>query len=108
PQLRKLGYWCRGANPVEAGPVPSSALRWICRGFGNASVRRAYAEWRDERFGKHEQPLAENSVDLVQLGRFTPGTPKNAVDVRLDAHNQNSPQPVEAPSYYLDRLTRPP
>ncbi len=70
-----------GAPGTQA--IPAAALRWLCRGFGNASVRRAYADWRDERFGRYEQALAENGIDLVQLGRFAPGTHKNAADIRL-------------------------
>ncbi|WP_218007632.1 NYN domain-containing protein [Nocardia vinacea] len=72
-----------GANTVAGNTIPSSAVRWLCRGFGNASVRRAYADWRDVRFGQYEPVLAENGIDLVQLGRFTPGTHKNAADIRL-------------------------
>lgn len=72
-----------GGNGAGVKAIPSSALRWLCRGFGNASVRRAYADWRDERFGQYERALAENGIDLVQLGRFAPGTHKNAADIRL-------------------------
>lgn len=72
-----------GANSTGTSAIPSSGLRWLCRGFGNASVRRAYADWRDLRFGQYEQALAENGIDLVQLGRFTPGGHKNAADIRL-------------------------
>ncbi|WP_174186470.1 NYN domain-containing protein [Nocardia barduliensis] len=72
-----------GGNAQGGKAIPSSALRWLCRGFGNASVRRAYADWRDERFGQYERALAENGIDLVQLGRFAPGTHKNAADIRL-------------------------
>ncbi|WP_181063502.1 NYN domain-containing protein [Nocardia nova] len=72
-----------GGNGQGDKAIPSSALRWLCRGFGNASVRRAYADWRDARFGQYERALAENGIDLVQLGRFTPGSHKNAADIRL-------------------------
>ncbi|MBF6271624.1 NYN domain-containing protein [Nocardia farcinica] len=72
-----------GGNGAGVKAIPSSALRWLCRGFGNASVRRAYADWRDERFGQYERALAENGIDLVQLGRFAPGTHKNAADIRV-------------------------
>ncbi|MBF4996672.1 NYN domain-containing protein [Nocardia sp. BSTN01] len=72
-----------GTSSVNTNPIPASALQWLCRGFGNASVRRAYADWRDHRFGQYERPLAENGIDLVQLGRFSPGTHKNAADIRL-------------------------
>nr|WP_305779107.1 NYN domain-containing protein [Nocardia nova] len=72
-----------GSGAVNANSIPPSALRWLCRGFGNASVRRAYADWRDHRFGQYERALAENGIDLVQLGRFSPGTHKNAADIRL-------------------------
>ncbi|WP_220139908.1 NYN domain-containing protein [Nocardia huaxiensis] len=72
-----------GGGSPGAQAIPVAAMRWLCRGFGNASVRRAYADWRDERFGQYEKLLAENGIDLVQLGRFTPGTHKNAADIRL-------------------------
>lgn len=72
-----------GGNALGTNAIPSSALRWLCRGFGNASVRRAYADWRDTRFGQYEQALAESGIDLVQLGRFSPGSHKNAADIRL-------------------------
>ncbi|MFF0492510.1 NYN domain-containing protein [Nocardia sp. NPDC004068] len=72
-----------GGSGTGAPPIPSSALRWLCRGFGNASVRRAYADWRDARFGGYERALADNGIDLVQLGRSSPGSHKNAADIRL-------------------------
>lgn len=72
-----------GAGVAHGEPIPDAALRWLCRGFGNASIRRAYADWRDSRFGRYETALATNGVDLVQMGRFTPGSHKNAADIRL-------------------------
>ncbi|MGO1053052.1 NYN domain-containing protein [Crossiella sp. CA198] len=72
-----------GAGGPGPEPIPDTALRWLCRGFGNASIRRAYADWRDVRFGRYEKALATNGVDLVQMGRFTPGSHKNAADIRL-------------------------
>jgi len=74
-----------GASSSTAGheAIPEKALTQLCRGFGNASIRRAYADWRDTRFGRYEQALATNGVDLVQLGRFTAGSHKNAADIRL-------------------------
>jgi uncharacterized LabA/DUF88 family protein len=74
-----------GAGSTTTGhdAIPEKALTQLCRGFGNASIRRAYADWRDTRFGRYEKALATNGVDLVQLGRFTTGSHKNAADIRL-------------------------
>ncbi|GLZ38500.1 NYN domain-containing protein [Actinokineospora sp. NBRC 105648] len=64
--------------------VPAKALGWLCRGFGNASIRRAYADWANPKFGNHQNELAMNGVDLVQIGRWGgAGQHKNAADIRL-------------------------
>jgi len=56
--------------PGQANPVPYAALARLCREYGNASVRRAYADWADPRFGRYQDDLALNGVDLTQVGRF--------------------------------------
>ena len=45
------------------------ALTRLCRGYGNASVRRAYADWANTLFGSHQDDLAMNGVDLIQAAR---------------------------------------
>ncbi|XVS66009.1 NYN domain-containing protein [Actinosynnema sp. CA-299493] len=74
------------ANELEGASeaVPTDALAWLCRGFGNASIRRAYADWANPRFGTYQNALAMNGVDLVQIGRWGgAGQHKNAADIRL-------------------------
>jgi hypothetical protein len=49
-------------------PVPTDALTLLCRGFyGNAAIRRAYADRAHTRFGRYQDALADNGVDLVQI-----------------------------------------
>ena len=69
--------------PGQSDPIPASALTVLCRGFyGNASIRRAYADWGNSRFGQYQNALADNGVDLVQITRAgTSG--KNAADIRM-------------------------
>ena len=50
--------------PDQANPAPYEALTRLCRGYGNASVRRAYADWANTLFGAHQEDLAMNGVDL--------------------------------------------
>ena len=38
--------------PDQANPAPYEALTRLCRGYGNASVRRAYADWANTLFGE--------------------------------------------------------
>jgi len=54
--------------PDQANPAPYEALTRLCRGYGNASVRRAYADWANTRFGSHQEDLAMNGVDLRSPG----------------------------------------
>lgn len=70
--------------PGQANPVPCAAITRLCRDYGNASVRRAYADWADPRFGKYQPDLALNGVDLTQVGRFgTYPQSKNAADIQM-------------------------
>jgi uncharacterized protein (TIGR00288 family) len=62
--------------------VPYEALSRLCQDYGNASVRRAYADWADRRFGLYQEDLAMNDVDLIQVGRFGALT-KNAADIQM-------------------------
>jgi len=68
--------------PDQANPAPYEALTRLCRGYGNASVRRAYADWADARFGSHQDDLAMNGVDLIQVARVGIQN-KNAADIRM-------------------------
>ena len=68
--------------PDQANPAPYEALTRLCRGYGNASVRRAYADWANTRFGSHQEDLAMNGVDLIQVARVGFQN-KNAADIRM-------------------------
>jgi hypothetical protein len=68
--------------PGQANPAPYEALTRLCRGYGNASVRRAYADWANPRFGSHQEDLAMNGVDLIQVARVGVQN-KNAADIRM-------------------------
>lgn len=68
--------------PDQANPVPYAALELVCRDYGNASIRRAYADWAKPQFGKYQQDLAMNGVDLIQIQRFGIAQ-KNAADIRM-------------------------
>jgi hypothetical protein len=68
--------------PGQANPAPYEAIDRLCRGYGTASVRRAYADWADPRFGGHQDDLAMNGVDLIQVARVGVQN-KNAADIRM-------------------------
>jgi hypothetical protein len=51
--------------PGQANPVPYAALARLCREYGNASVRRAYADWADARFGR--VPGIARAADFILL-----------------------------------------
>jgi hypothetical protein len=68
--------------PNQANPAPYEALTRLCRGYGNASVRRAYADWANTLFGSHQEDLAMNGVDLIQVARVGIQN-KNAADIRM-------------------------
>ncbi|MDM4723509.1 hypothetical protein QTQ03_29470 [Micromonospora sp. WMMA1363] len=45
--------------PGQSDPIPAKALTHLCRGFyGNASIRKAYADWANTGFGRHQPALA--------------------------------------------------
>jgi hypothetical protein len=68
--------------PDLANPAPYEALTRLSRGYGNASVRRAYADWANPMFGSHQYDLAMNGVDLIQVARVGVQN-KNAADIRM-------------------------
>jgi len=72
-----------GVNlPGTADPIPYRALELLCRDYGNASIRRAYADWSKPEFGRHQQNLAQNGITLIQVTRFG-AQQKNAVDILM-------------------------
>jgi uncharacterized LabA/DUF88 family protein len=68
--------------PGRTNPVPYAALDLLCRDYGSAAIRRAYADWSKERFRRHQEDLAMNGVDLIQVARFGLQQ-KNAADIRM-------------------------
>jgi uncharacterized LabA/DUF88 family protein len=67
--------------PGRAEPVPADALTWLCRAYGSTTIRRAYADWADPRFGRYQPALERNGIDLVQIGHGP--SRKNGVDIRM-------------------------
>jgi len=68
--------------PGRVNPVPYEAITLLCRDYGNAVIRRAYADWANPQFGRYQQDLAMNGVDLIQVVRFG-AVRKNAADIRM-------------------------
>src|SRR5215471_3386414 len=68
--------------PDLKNPAPYEALTRLSRSYGNASVRRAYADWANPLFGSHQDDLAMNGVDLIQVARVGIQN-KNAADIRM-------------------------
>ncbi|WP_410597807.1 NYN domain-containing protein [Amycolatopsis sp. lyj-23] len=67
--------------PGRDEPVPVTALTWLCRAYGSTTIRRAYADWADPRFGRYQQALERNGIDLVQIGHGP--ARKNGADIRM-------------------------
>jgi uncharacterized LabA/DUF88 family protein len=67
--------------PDRVEPVPAKALTWLCRAYGSTTIRRAYADWADQRFGRYQQALERDGVDLVQIGHGP--SRKNGADIRM-------------------------
>jgi uncharacterized LabA/DUF88 family protein len=68
--------------PGQADPIPYRALELLTRDYGNASIRRAYADWSKAEFARHQQNLAQNGITLIQVTRFG-AQQKNAVDILM-------------------------
>ncbi len=68
--------------PGQADPIPYKALELLCRDYGNASIRRAYADWSRPEFAKHQHNLAQNGITLIQVTRFG-AQQKNAADILM-------------------------
>ncbi len=55
-----------------------------CREMVHPAVRRAYGDWRVRDLNQFQVELYRSGFELVQvLGRLTPGSRKNATDIRL-------------------------
>jgi uncharacterized protein (TIGR00288 family) len=80
--FENLAIGAANSLPDQANPVPYAALELVCRDYGNASIRRAYADWAKPQFGKYQNDLAMNGVDLIQIQRFGIQQ-KNAADIRM-------------------------
>ncbi len=65
-------------------PVPYKALELLCRDYGNAAIRRAYADWTRPQYGSRQQDLALNGIEMIQVTRFGVQQ-KNAADILLTA-----------------------
>jgi len=68
--------------PGQAGPIPYKALELLVRDYGNATIRRAYADWSRPEFGRYQQSLAQNGITLIQVTRFG-AQQKNAADILM-------------------------
>ena len=80
--FENLALGAEDTLPGRTNPVPYAALELLCRDYGNAAIRRAYADWSKERFRRHQEDLALNGVDLIQVARFGLQQ-KNAADIRM-------------------------
>lgn len=80
--FENLVIGAEGTLPGHTNPVPYEALELLCRDYGNAAVRKAYADWSKPQFGKYQEDLALNGVDLIQVKRFG-FQQKNAADIRM-------------------------
>ena len=68
--------------PGQADPIPYKALEFLCRDYGNTSIRRAYADWSRAEFGRYQNNLAQNGITLIQVTRFG-AQQKNAADILM-------------------------
>jgi uncharacterized LabA/DUF88 family protein len=68
--------------PGEADPIPYKALELLTRDYGNASIRRAYADWSRPEFSRYQNSLAQNGITLIQVTRFG-AQQKNAADILM-------------------------
>jgi uncharacterized LabA/DUF88 family protein len=68
--------------PGHADPIPYKALELLCRDYGNATIRRAYADWSRPESTRYQQSLAQNGITLIQVTRFG-AQQKNAADILM-------------------------
>ena len=71
--------------PGRANPVPYAAITRLCRDYGNALVRRAYADWANPQLGRYQQDLAMNGHERRRPDQvFGFGAARNnAADIRM-------------------------
>ena len=80
--LENLALGAGESLPGQVDPIPFKALELLTRDYGNATIRRAYADWSRPEFGKHQQNLAQNGMTLIQVTRFG-AQQKNAADILM-------------------------
>ena len=56
--LENLALGAREDLPGQADPIPYKALELLVRDYGNASIRRAYADWSKSEFSRYQQNLS--------------------------------------------------
>jgi len=66
--------------PRQANPVPYEALTRLCRDYGNAVIRKAYADWG--QYTRFHENLAMNGVEMIQVTKVG-ASAKNAADIRM-------------------------
>lgn len=80
--FENLVIGAEGSLPGHSDPVPYAAIELVCSDYGNAAIRRAYADWAKPQFNRYQENLALNGVDLIHITRFGVAQ-KNAADVRM-------------------------
>ena len=80
--LENLALGAREDLPGQADPIPYKALELLVRDYGNASIRRAYADWSKPEFSRYQENLAQNGITLIQVTRFG-AQQKNAADILM-------------------------
>jgi uncharacterized LabA/DUF88 family protein len=80
--LENLALGAGEDRPGQADPIPYKALELLVRDYGNATIRRAYADWSRPEFGRYQNSLAQNGITLIQVTRFG-AQQKNAADILM-------------------------
>lgn len=80
--LENLAVGAKEDLPGQADPLPYKALELLVRDYGNATIRRAYADWSRPEFSRYQQSLAQNGITLIQVTRFG-AQQKNAADILM-------------------------
>jgi uncharacterized protein (TIGR00288 family) len=66
--------------PKQTNTVPYEALTRLSRDYGNAVIRKAYADWG--QYTRFHENLAMNGVDMIQVPKIG-ASAKNAADIRM-------------------------
>ncbi|MCO5973410.1 NYN domain-containing protein [Actinoallomurus soli] len=81
--LENLSINAKTALPGQVtNPVPYKVLEGLCRRYGHASIRRAYADWSKPEFARFLKDLDLNGIDPIQVVRLG-AQQKNAVDIHM-------------------------